>query len=232
MQERPHPSWPRSGCANPVTRAMTKPRAAEAVPDLRGARSSAWLDSPSGSKIRDSRAGSGLPASYDLGLPGAETDLVLFRPRRPVRPPLAHSRSPVRATRLAVSDRARCCCTGSDPWRQLAESVLASKRNPPISRHRPRSTRSAPSGFQRFELRSELLRAVTEAGFTEPRPVQLEALPPALAGRDVLGLAQTGTGKTAAFALPVLQHLLEGRRRGPRALVVDPDTGAGRPSPR
>jgi ATP-dependent RNA helicase RhlE len=56
----------------------------------------------------------------------------------------------------------------------------------------------------------------------EPRPIQAETLPPALEGRDVLGLAQTGTGKTAAFVLPILQQLLDGARRGPRALVVTP----------
>ncbi len=59
-------------------------------------------------------------------------------------------------------------------------------------------------------------------GFTTPRPVQERAIPPALAGRDVLGLAQTGTGKTAAFALPILHRLLDRQRPGPRALVVTP----------
>ncbi|MBI3784786.1 MAG: DEAD/DEAH box helicase, partial [Deltaproteobacteria bacterium] len=59
-------------------------------------------------------------------------------------------------------------------------------------------------------------------GFTEPRPIQAEAIPPALAGRDVLGLAQTGTGKTAAFVLPILQRLNSNRRPGPRALIVAP----------
>jgi ATP-dependent RNA helicase RhlE len=80
-------------------------------------------------------------------------------------------------------------------------------------------------GFDRFNLRPELLRAIAEAGFSAPRPVQEQAIPPALAGRDVLGLAQTGTGKTAAFVLPILQHLLGARgprRTGPRALVVAP----------
>jgi ATP-dependent RNA helicase RhlE len=66
------------------------------------------------------------------------------------------------------------------------------------------------------------LKAVAEAGFTTPRPIQAQALPPALEGRDVLGLAQTGTGKTAAFVLPILQRLLSDRRPGPRALVVAP----------
>ena len=83
------------------------------------------------------------------------------------------------------------------------------------------------TGFDRFELCSELRRAIAAAGFTEPRPIQARALPPGLAGHDVLGLAQTGTGKTAAFVLPILERLLAGRGsgarpRGPRALVIAP----------
>ena len=69
-----------------------------------------------------------------------------------------------------------------------------------------------------------MLRGVRAAGFEEPRPIQEETIPAVLEGRDVLGLAQTGTGKTAAFALPILTYLLEEprRTRGPRALVVAP----------
>ncbi len=85
------------------------------------------------------------------------------------------------------------------------------------------SLRSAPgTGFERFELDPSLDRGIAAAGFEGPRPIQVETLPAALAGRDVLGLAQTGTGKTAAFALPLLQRLLDGRRPGPRALVLAP----------
>lgn len=70
------------------------------------------------------------------------------------------------------------------------------------------------------------MRGIQEAGFENPRPIQLETIPAGGAGRDVLGLAQTGTGKTAAFALPMLQRLLcapaDRRRRPPRALVLAP----------
>jgi len=72
------------------------------------------------------------------------------------------------------------------------------------------------NGFVRFELCDELLHAISEAGFQEPRPIQTGAIPAVLAGRDVLGLAQTGTGKTAAFALPILQHLSERARSAPK----------------
>ena len=77
-------------------------------------------------------------------------------------------------------------------------------------------------GFAQFDLRSNLQRGIDGLGFTSPRPVQAETIPAGLAGRDVLGLAQTGTGKTAAFALPILQRLLANRRPGPRALIVVP----------
>jgi len=78
------------------------------------------------------------------------------------------------------------------------------------------------ASFNDFGLPSTLLRAITAAGFTEPRPVQVAGIPAALSGRDVLGLAQTGTGKTAAFVLPMLARLLVEKRQGPRALIVAP----------
>jgi ATP-dependent RNA helicase RhlE len=82
--------------------------------------------------------------------------------------------------------------------------------------------KSSPGGFDRFGLDSSILRGIRAAGFSEPRPIQLDTIPAALSGRDVLGLAQTGTGKTAAFALPLLQRLMRARRGGPRVLVLAP----------
>ena len=80
--------------------------------------------------------------------------------------------------------------------------------------------------FEQFELLPSLLRAVAEEGYTTPTPVQVAAIPPILAGRDLLGCAHTGTGKTAAFALPILNRLDSVRRRvtpgAPRVLVVCP----------
>jgi ATP-dependent RNA helicase RhlE len=81
---------------------------------------------------------------------------------------------------------------------------------------------SSPSGFEQYRLDAALLRGVSALGFRDPRPIQAKALPAALSGRDVLGLAQTGTGKTAAFALPILQRLVESPGPGPRALVLAP----------
>ncbi len=65
--------------------------------------------------------------------------------------------------------------------------------------------------FEELKLAEPLLRAVKAEGYTTPTPIQIQAIPPALAGRDVLGCAQTGTGKTAAFALPILHRLSTGR---------------------
>ncbi len=84
------------------------------------------------------------------------------------------------------------------------------------------SVSNGSTGFDRFGLRESLMRGIDAAGFESPRQIQLETIPPGLAGRDVLGLAQTGTGKTAAYALPLLHRLLEVRRTGPRALVLAP----------
>lgn len=76
--------------------------------------------------------------------------------------------------------------------------------------------------FKQFNFNEEILTRVTEAGYKEPTPIQLQSIPPILEGRDVLGLAQTGTGKTAAFVLPILQRLMEGKRGRVRALVIAP----------
>jgi len=77
-------------------------------------------------------------------------------------------------------------------------------------------------GFAGFNLDPRVRRGIAAAGFSEPRPIQVRAIPAALEGRDILGLAQTGTGKTAAFALPLLERILATRPDGPHALVIAP----------
>jgi ATP-dependent RNA helicase RhlE len=77
-------------------------------------------------------------------------------------------------------------------------------------------------GFKQFNLDSRLLPGITRAGYTTPTPVQLEAIPAALAGDDIIGTAQTGTGKTAVFVLSILQKLLSGPRNRVRALILTP----------
>jgi ATP-dependent RNA helicase RhlE len=76
--------------------------------------------------------------------------------------------------------------------------------------------------FSRFGLYSSILRAVQGKGYTTPTPVQSEAIPVVLSGRDLVAAAQTGTGKTAAFALPILNRLGPHRAGGARVLVLEP----------
>ena len=78
--------------------------------------------------------------------------------------------------------------------------------------------------FADLHLSDELLRAVAEAGYDNPTPIQREAVPHVLMGRDLIGIAQTGTGKTAAFVLPMIDILGEGqgRARMPRSLILEP----------
>ncbi|MBK5926421.1 DEAD/DEAH box helicase, partial [Rhodobaculum claviforme] len=78
--------------------------------------------------------------------------------------------------------------------------------------------------FSDLALDPAVLKAVTDAGYTTPTPIQAQAIPEALKGRDVLGIAQTGTGKTASFTLPLITLLMKGRARArmPRSLVLAP----------
>src|SRR5207249_5330252 len=66
--------------------------------------------------------------------------------------------------------------------------------------------------FRALHLSPQMLQAVRDAGYTEPTPIQIAAIPLILAGHDVIGIAQTGTGKTAAFVLPILMKLAESRQ--------------------
>ena len=76
--------------------------------------------------------------------------------------------------------------------------------------------------FSTLGLNTDLLRGIRELGFTRPTPIQQEAIPPALAGKDVLACAMTGSGKTAAFLLPILQQLMTKPRGVTRALILTP----------
>jgi len=101
----------------------------------------------------------------------------------------------------------------------------------PASEPAPSAKGPAPSAdeadggvtFASLNLHPSLLKGIEDLGFRRPTPVQAQAIPPILAGRDVIGCAQTGTGKTAAFVLPILNRLLQGSsHRNLRALIVEP----------
>src|SRR5215213_4410008 len=76
--------------------------------------------------------------------------------------------------------------------------------------------------FTNFELDPQLVKGIREMGFVRPTPIQADAIPPAMQGKDVLACASTGSGKTAAFLLPILHKLISRPRRTTRALVITP----------
>jgi len=76
--------------------------------------------------------------------------------------------------------------------------------------------------FAHFALNKKIRAGIGKAGYTEPTPIQVESIPLIMEGSDLLGLAQTGTGKTAAFVLPILHHLMRGRRGPVRTLIIAP----------
>ena len=78
--------------------------------------------------------------------------------------------------------------------------------------------------FTDFGLNADLMKAISEAGYETPTPIQEQAIPVALSNRDILGIAQTGTGKTASFTLPMIEKLSKGRARArmPRSLILEP----------
>jgi len=88
----------------------------------------------------------------------------------------------------------------------------------------PPATQPETPGFEALGLSPDLLKAVADSGYTTPTPIQAQTIPLALQRRDVIGIAQTGTGKTASFTLPMIEMLSKGRAKArmPRALVLEP----------
>ena len=88
----------------------------------------------------------------------------------------------------------------------------------------PDEKTTAVNSFEQLNLDGQILKAVTDAGYSTPTPIQGKVIPLALAGQDVTGIAQTGTGKTAAFVLPLIQRLSKGRSRArmPRCIIIAP----------
>ena len=83
-------------------------------------------------------------------------------------------------------------------------------------------TASPAVTFQSLGLSEALLRDLASAGYKDPTPIQAQAIPPCLEGRDVLGCAQTGTGKTAAFVVPMIERLANFQPGAPRGLILAP----------
>jgi len=115
--------------------------------------------------------------------------------------------------------------------------IAGARRLPPLSgerrRNHPKAARQLSADtttaqealtFADLGLSPKVLSAVTDAGYTTPTPIQAGAIPHAIQGKDVLGIAQTGTGKTAAFVLPMITRLEKGRARArmPRTLILEP----------
>ncbi|RZK69403.1 MAG: DEAD/DEAH box helicase, partial [Pedobacter sp.] len=76
--------------------------------------------------------------------------------------------------------------------------------------------------FEEFNLNRQILNAVADAGFTVATPIQEKAIAPVLSGQDLFGIAETGTGKTAAYVLPILMQLKYAQGDAPRALILAP----------
>ncbi len=95
---------------------------------------------------------------------------------------------------------------------------------PPNTRYRAISTQTSNMKFSEMGLSDPLLDAIGSAGYENPTPIQAEAIPHLLMGRDIIGIAQTGTGKTASFTLPMIEILSTGRARArmPRSLILEP----------
>src|SRR5690606_2199834 len=153
----------------------------------------------------------------DAGRPAGATACGARRSRRPA--PGANARTAgARAVPPARARNDRC------PWRR--PGACARRRYDESGVRKPSMIPNAADdarGFADLGLRPELLRALAGLGYEEPTPIQREAIPPLLAGRDLLGQAATGTGKTAAFALPLLHGLpAGGRGPDPTALVLVP----------
>ncbi|MFN5704680.1 MAG: DEAD/DEAH box helicase, partial [bacterium] len=76
--------------------------------------------------------------------------------------------------------------------------------------------------FEKFELNKQLLNAIEEMGYSKPTPIQEKGIPPMMNGQDLMGVAQTGTGKTAAYVIPLVMKLKYAQGMDPRALILSP----------
>ncbi|HEY0265118.1 MAG TPA: DEAD/DEAH box helicase, partial [Rhizomicrobium sp.] len=106
----------------------------------------------------------------------------------------------------------------------LDEVIETVQTSEPVAQPETPAAEPAKPGFDALGLSPEILKAVVDSGYTTPTPIQAQTIPIALQRRDVIGIAQTGTGKTASFTLPMIEMLSKGRAKArmPRALVLEP----------
>src|SRR3954465_8797339 len=121
--------------------------------------------------------------------------------------------------RAPSQERATTSVTSSGAEAGVMEVIETSELSPP-----PAPAESAANGFADLSLSPDILKAVADSGYTVPTPIQAQGIPVVLQRRDLIGIAQTGTGKTASFTLPMIEMLSKGRAKArmPRALVLEP----------
>jgi len=120
--------------------------------------------------------------------------------------------------RAPLQERATTSATSSGAEAGVNEVIETSELSPPPTEQ------SAANGFADLGLSPDILKAVADAGYSTPTPIQAQGIPVVLQRRDLIGIAQTGTGKTASFTLPMIEMLSRGRSKArmPRALVLEP----------
>lgn len=169
-----------------------------------------------GAATPETNAAASMQASVDLSLDSAPT----IAPAPVDLPPA------VNGSAAADGDHAQPgvadACTSLDP--AATQQVVNAEEAVDAERNADATDPAAPApaaGFARFGLGEDLLRGLADLGFQNPSPIQQAAIPELLLGRDLVGQAQTGTGKTAAFSLPLL-HRLDPQQRTPQVLVLTP----------
>ena len=128
-----------------------------------------------------------------------------------------------RPKRKKATAKKKKAASQKEPLQEAKETPTEKK--PAAEKRSPKKKRRVPkkTGFEAMDLSEELLEALSRANYTEPTPIQAGLIPEALKGIDLMGQAQTGTGKTAAFAIPLLEMVdFETEYRGPQALVLVP----------
>jgi ATP-dependent RNA helicase RhlE len=110
------------------------------------------------------------------------------------------------------------CFSNSDSFGLSALDLLFTASN----RSKSLSLCAMAKSFEEFKLNRQILNAVADAGYTVATPIQEKAIAPVLSGQDIFGIAETGTGKTAAFVLPILMQLKYAQGDNPRALILSP----------